>query len=128
MIGKVIVVEAAGYRQLRWKTIITGGNPLGYAFVLSPGNGTESHDETADLSGGFYGCGTLMMIFTVVIAAGALFSFQRRRYAVATTGAILSFSVGYFQVVFLFGLVIPIGIILSIAAVILLLFSRGEFT
>jgi len=125
---QVIVVEAPGYRQLRWRTIITGGNPLGYPFVLTPGNGTETHDETGDLSGGFYGCGALMLIFTTVIATGAVFSFRRKRYPIATTGAILSFSIGYFQVLFIFGLIIPLGIILSIASVVLLLFSRGEFT
>lgn len=125
---QVIVIEAPGHKQLRWKTIITGGNPLGYSFLLSEGNGTESHDDVGELSGGFYSCGTLMLIFTSIILLGALFCFQRRRYPVATTGAILSFSVGYFQVFFLFGLIIPMGIIFSLASVILLLFSRGEFS
>lgn len=125
---QVIVIEAPGYKQLRWKTLITGGNPLGYSFVLTAGNGTETRDDVGNLTGGFYSCGTLMMIFTAIILLGALFCFQRKRYPVATTGAILSFSVGYFQVFFLFGLILPIGIILSLASVILLLFSRGEFT
>jgi hypothetical protein len=125
---QVIVVEAPGYRQLRWRTVITGGNPLGYSFVLTAGNGTESHDDVGGLDGGFYSCGALMMIFTSIILVGALFCVQRKRYPLATTGAILSFSVGYFQVFYLFGLVIPFGIIFSLASVILLLFSRGEFT
>lgn len=125
---QTIVIEAQGYKQLRWKTLITGGNPLGYSFVLTPGNGTEPRDDVDSLSGGFYSCGTLMLLFTSIILAGALFCFQRKRYPVATTGAILSFSVGYFQVFFLFGLIIPIGIIFSLASVILLLFSRGEFS
>ncbi len=125
---QVIVVEAPGYRQLRWRTVITGGNPLGYSFVLSPGTGTEKHDETGDLTGGFLSCGALMVIFTLIVLAGAMFCFQRKRYPIATTGAILSFSVGYFQVFFLFGAIIPFGIIFSLASVVLLLFSRGEFT
>lgn len=125
---QVIVIEAPGYKQLRWRTLITGGNPLGYSFLLAMGNGTETHDDVGELNGGFYSCGTLMLIFTSIILLGALFCFQRKRYPVATTGAILSFSVGYFQVFFLFGLIIPIGIIFSLASVVLLLFSRGEFS
>ncbi len=125
---QVIVVEAPGYRQLRWRTVITGGNPLAYSFVLTAGNGTETHDDVEGLNGGFYSCGALMMIFTSIILVGALFCFQRKRYPLATTGAILSFSVGYFQVFFLLGIIIPFGIIFSLASVILLLFSRGEFT
>jgi hypothetical protein len=124
---QVIVVEAPGYRQLRWRTVITAGNALGYAFVLTAGNGTESHDDVENLNGGFYSCGALMLIFTSIVLVGALFCVQRKRYPIATTGAILSFSIGYFQVVYLFGIVIPFGIIFSLASVILLLFSRGEF-
>lgn len=132
---QVIVIEAPGYRQLRWRTIITGGNPLEYSFVLTQvnesdpdGNGPVSKDDVGNLNTGFYSCGTLIMVFTAIILLGALFCFQRKRYPLATTGAILSFSVGYFQVYFLFGLIIPYGIIFSLASVILLLFSRGEFT
>jgi len=132
---QVIVMDAPGYRQLRWKTLITGGNPLEYSFVLTKINASDPNgnapifkDDVGNLNGGFYSCGTLMLIFTSIILAGALFCFQRKRYPIATTGAILSFSVGYFQVFFLFGLIIPIGIIFSLASVILLLFSRGEFS
>ena len=131
---QAIVIEAPGYRQLRWRTVITGGNPLEYSFVLTEvnasdpdGNGPVSKDDVGNLNTGFYGCGALMMIFTAVILLGALFCFQRMRYPLATTGAILSFSVGYFQVYVLFDLIIPYGIIFSLASVILLLFSRGEF-
>lgn len=132
---QVIVVDAPGYRQLRYSTVITGGNPLGYPFVLTKaghqdpgGDGPVRDGNIPDLNTGFYSCGALMMIFTAIVLAGALFCFRRRRYPIATTGAILSFSVGYFQVFFLFGLIIPYGIIFSLASVILLLFSRGEFS
>lgn len=132
---QVIVLDAPGYRQLRYRTVITGGNPLPYSFVLKQAdpdnpdrNGPVYEDNIDDLNTGFYSCGALMVIFTSIILVGALFCFRRKRYPLATTGAILSFSVGYFQVFFLFGIVIPFGIIFSLASVILLLFSRGEFT
>jgi len=125
---QVIVVEAPGYRQLRWRTVITGGNPLGYRFILSAGNGTEEHDDVGGLNDGFYACGSVIMALAAIVLAGALFCFRRTRYSLAATGAFLSFLVGYFQVFFLYGVVMPLGIILSLASVILLLFSRGEFT
>jgi hypothetical protein len=125
---QAIVVEAPGFRQLRWVTIISGGNPLEYSFVLTAGNGTETHDDVGNLSGGFYSCGSLLVVFTAMTLLGSLLAFQRRSYPLATAGAILSFSVGYFQVIVYSGFVLPIGIILSLVSVILLLFSRGEFS
>ena len=124
---QVIVIDAPGYRQLRWTTLISGGNPLGYSFVLTAGNGTEVHDDVPNLNTGFYSCGSLLLVFSAITLLGSLFAFQRKRYPIATTGAIMSFSVGYFQVIVVGGFILPIGIVLSLVSVILLLFSRGEF-
>lgn len=125
---QAIVIDAAGHRQLRWVTLISGGNPLEYSFVLSAGNGTEIHDDTGNQGGGFYSCGSLLMVFAAITFLGSLFALQRKKYQIATIGAIMSFSVGYFQVIVYGGIVLPVGIILSLVSVILLLFSRGEFT
>ena len=125
---QAIVVDAAGFRQLRWMALINGGNTFAYSFVLTRGNGTETHDDVSSSKNLFYFCGSLLVLVTAITLLGALSAFQRKRYALATIGAMISFSVGLFQGVSLGGIDLPIGIIFSLVSVILLLFSRGEFT
>jgi len=113
---QVIVVDAPGYRQLRFITMISGGNPLQYRFVLNPGNGTETVDDSGTQINTFYLCGGISLIFAGITLAGALFAAQRRKFAVAAAGAIMGIA-----------LIFPIGMLTSGAALVLLLFSRGEF-
>jgi hypothetical protein len=96
--------------------MISGGNPIRYSFVLTPGNGTETKDDFPNQANGFYMCGGISLIFGAITLAGALFAFQRKKFAIATAGAIMGIA-----------LLFPIGMVTSGAALVLLLFSRGEF-
>lgn len=115
---QVIVVDAPGFRQLRFITLIAGGNPMKYAFVLTPGNGTETTNDVPNQANGFYVCGGLSVIFSAVTLLGGLFAAQRKRYALATTGGIIGLGI-----LPLF----PVGTIICLGAIVLLLFSRSEF-
>jgi len=115
---QVIVVDTAGFKQLRFITIIAGGNPMRYAFVLTPGNGTDTTNDVPNQANGFYTCGGLSVVFSAVTLLGGLFAAQRKRYALATTGGIVGLGI-----LPLF----PLGTVICLGAIVLLLFSRSEF-
>jgi hypothetical protein len=115
---QVIVVETPGFRQVRFITLIAGGNPMRYSFVLKPGEGTETTNDVPNQANGFYTCGGLSVIFSAVTLLGGLFAAQRKRYALATTGGIVGLGI-----LPLF----PMGTVICLGAIVLLLFSRSEF-
>jgi hypothetical protein len=115
---QVIVVDCPGFRQLRFITLVAGGNAVPYSFVLSPGNGTETTNDVPNQTNFFYTCGGLSAVFSAVTLLGGLFSAQRKRYAVAMAGGIVGMGI-----LPLF----PLCTIICLGAIVLLLFSRGEF-
>jgi hypothetical protein len=113
---QVIIVDAAGYKQLRYSTMIGGGSPLRYSFVLKVGNGTDSQDDFGNQVNSFYTCGALTLIFTAFAIIGGIFSFWRKRFSLATTGALMGMGILP---------AFPYTTILCVIALMLLLFSRS---
>lgn len=114
---QVIVVEAQGYRQLRFITLL-GETPVSLSLVLKEGSGTEVVDEHPQQVNSFYTCGAITMVFSALALLGGLLALRRRSYTMALAGAMAGLAIPPF----------PVMAFLCMVAVVLLLFSRGEFS
>lgn len=115
---RVMVVDSPGFRQVRFITVVSGGNPVLAPFVLTPGNGTEVFNDVQNQHNFFYTCGGLSAVFSAMALLGGLLAAQRRKYALATAGGLVGMGI-----LPLF----PLSTVICLGAVVLLLFSRSEF-
>jgi hypothetical protein len=115
---QVIVVDSAGYRQLRFITIVSGGSVTPYSFVLTPGNGTRTESDVSDWVNFFYTCGGITAVMSSLALLGGLFAAQRKRFSVATAGGIIGMGIVP---------LIPFSTLFCLGAIVVLLFSRSEF-
>jgi len=115
---RVIVVDSPGFRQVRFITLVSGGNPVLAPFVLTPGNGTETENDVPNQTSFYYTCGGLSAVFSAVTLLGGLYAAQRRMYVVATAGGLTGMGI-----LPLF----PLSTLICLGAVVILLFSRSEF-